>query len=108
VLTIPAYLVWAAVLYAVAGSVLTHRIGRPLVGLRASQQRCEADFRFGLVRLRENAEEVALHGGEQRERGALGARVVAIVENWWGLVRAQKRSPGSPRGTGRRRMCSRS
>ena len=48
-------------------------------------------LRFGLVPLRENAEEVALHGGEQRERGALGARVVAIVENWSELVRAQKR-----------------
>src|SRR5262245_37603661 len=90
-LTIPAYLVWAAILYAIAGSVLTHRIGRPLVGLRASQQRCEADFRFALVRLRENAEEVALYGGEQHERRALGARFVAIVQNWWGLVRAQKR-----------------
>src|SRR5215813_14022427 len=90
-LTIPAYLVWAAVVYAIVGSILTHRIGRPLVRLHASQQRREADFRFGLVRLRETAEEVALYRGEPLEQRGLGARFAAIVENWWELLRAQKR-----------------
>jgi putative ATP-binding cassette transporter len=90
-LTIPAYLVWAAVVYAIAGSFLTHRIGRPLVRLHASQQRREADFRFGLVRLRETAEEVALYRGEPLEQRGLGARFAAIVDNWWELLRAQKR-----------------
>ena len=90
-LTIPAYLVWAAVVYAVAGSVLTHYIGRPLVRLHASQQRREADFRFGLVRLRETAEEVALYRGESLEQRGLGTRFAAIVDNWWALLRAQKR-----------------
>ncbi len=90
-LTIPAYLVWAAVVYAVVGSVLTHRIGRPLVRLHASQQRREADFRFGLVRLRETAEEVALYRGEPLERRGLSTRFAAIVDNWWALLRAQKR-----------------
>ncbi len=90
-LTIPAYLVWAAVVYAVAGSVLTHYIGRPLVRLHASQQRREADFRFGLVRLRETAEEVALYRGEPLEQRGLGTRFAAIVDNWWALLRAQKR-----------------
>jgi putative ATP-binding cassette transporter len=90
-LTIPAYLVWAAVVYAIVGSILTHRIGRPLVRLHASQQRREADFRFGLVRLRETAEEVALYRGEPLEQRGLSARFAAIVENWWDLLRAQKR-----------------
>ncbi|HXJ34139.1 MAG TPA: ABC transporter ATP-binding protein/permease [Candidatus Eisenbacteria bacterium] len=90
-LTIPAYLVWAAVLYAVAGSLLTHRIGRALVRLHASQQRREADFRFSLVRLRETAEEVALSRGEPLERRSLRGRFAAIVDNWWQLLRAQKR-----------------
>ena len=90
-LTIPAYLVWAAVLYALGGSLLAHRIGRPLVRLHASQQRCEADFRFGLVRLRENCEEVALSRGEEREYGTLRARFASVVDNWWQLLRAQKR-----------------
>ena len=90
-LTVPAYLVWAAILYALAGSALTHWIGRPLVRLNARQQRTEADFRFGLVRLRENAEEVALYGGEAMEHRGLSQRFAAIVENWWQLLRAQKR-----------------
>src|SRR5262245_34273300 len=90
-LTIPAYLVWAAVLYAVVGSILTHRIGRPLVSLHASQQRREADFRFGLVRLRETAEEVALYRGEALEQRGLRMRFAGIVDNWWALLRAQKR-----------------
>ena len=45
----------------------TIKIGRPLVALNFAQQRYEADFRFSLVRLRENAESVALYGGEPRE-----------------------------------------
>ncbi|WP_367115820.1 hypothetical protein [Hyphomicrobium sp.] len=46
-------------------------IGRRLIGLKFNQQRLGADFRFGLVRLRENAEQVALMGGEAAERGLL-------------------------------------
>ena len=89
--TVPAFLVWSAILYALGGSVLTHRIGRPLVGLNARQQRAEADFRFGLVRLRENSEEVALYGGEALEQRTLGERFTAILDNWRRLLLAQKR-----------------
>ena len=49
--TIPGYMVWCALLYAVAGTWLTHVIGRPLIGLEFGQQRFEADYRFALVRL---------------------------------------------------------
>jgi putative ATP-binding cassette transporter len=90
-IAIPASLVWAAILYALGGSVVTHWIGRPLVGLNARQQRAEADFRFGLVRLRENAEEVALYGAETLEQRSLGERFTAILDNWWRLLLAQKR-----------------
>jgi putative ATP-binding cassette transporter len=90
-LAIPAFLVWAAILYAVGGSIVTHRIGRPLVGLSARQQRAEADFRFGLVRLRENSEEVALYGGEALEQRSLGERFNAILDNWRRVLLAQKR-----------------
>src|SRR6266436_5632657 len=58
-LHIPAYLVWAALLYAGIGTWLTVKIGRPLVPLNYARQRFEADFRFSLVRFRENAESVA-------------------------------------------------
>lgn len=60
-------MVWVALVYAVAGSVLTHVIGKPLIGLDFNQQRFEADFRFSLVRLRENSEGVALYRGEPEE-----------------------------------------
>jgi len=89
--TIPGYMVWVALLYAVVGSVLSHAIGRPLIGLNFAQQRFEADFRYGLVRVREHAESVALYGGEPQERAALLARFGRVVVNWWALVRAQKR-----------------
>ena len=68
-LVIPGYLVWGALIYAIFGTVLTHRIGAPLVDLNFQQQRYEADFRFNLVRVRENAEQIALLKGESAERG---------------------------------------
>ena len=64
---LPGYLVWAALLYALAGTWLTDWIGRPLVRLNFNQQRYEADFRFNLVRFRENTEGVALYHGEADE-----------------------------------------
>ena len=83
---IPGYMVWAALIYAVVGSVLTHLVGRPLIGLDFNQQRFEADFRFSLVRLRENSEGVALYRGEQEELGGLRQRFAAVVGNWWKLM----------------------
>jgi putative ATP-binding cassette transporter len=87
---IPGYMVWAALIYAVLGSVLTHLVGRPLIGLDFNQQRFEADFRFSLVRLRENSEGVALYRGEQEELGGLRQRFGAVVGNWWKLMLKQK------------------
>jgi putative ATP-binding cassette transporter len=89
--TIPGYMVWAALLYALAGTWLTNWIGRPLVGLNFDQQRYEADFRFGLVRFRENAEGVALYRGEADELRSFRERFAAVVDNWWGIMRRQKR-----------------
>src|SRR5436190_1615400 len=63
-ITIPGFMVWVAFIYALLGSVFTHRIGRSLIGINFQQQRLEADFRFGLVRVRENAEGIALYHGE--------------------------------------------
>jgi putative ATP-binding cassette transporter len=88
---LPGYLVWAAILYAVAGTWLTHWIGRPLVRLNFDKQRCEADFRFGLVRFRENTEGVALYRGETDELRGFRERFEAVVMNWWNIMRRQKR-----------------
>ena len=89
-ITIPGYMVWAALLYAAFGSVLTHFVGRPLAGLRFRQQRVEADFRFAMMRLRENSEGVALYGGEADEHRGLRARFAALVGNWWDIMRRAK------------------
>ena len=83
---IPGYMVWAALIYAVVGSVLTHLIGRPLIGLDFNQQRFEADFRFSLVRLRENSEGVALYRGEGEELAGLRRRFEAVMGNWWKVM----------------------
>jgi putative ATP-binding cassette transporter len=89
--SVPGYLLWAALLYAVVGSILTHYVGRRLIGLNFMQERYEADFRYSLVRLRENAEGIALYRGEAPEKTALLERIEWIRGNWWGLMRYTKR-----------------
>jgi len=88
--SIPGYMVWVAAVYAVAGTWLTHVIGRPLIALDFNQQRFEADFRFSLVRLRENSEGVALYRGEGEELVRFRDRFAAVIGNWWALMRKQK------------------
>ncbi len=90
-LTIPGYMVWVAVLYAIAGTWLTDWLGRPLVRLNFDKQRYEADFRFSLVRFRENTEGVALYRGEPDEFRGFRERFEDVVGNWWGIMRRQKR-----------------
>ena len=90
-ITIPGYMFWAAMLYAVVGSFLVHRVGRRLIGLNFQQQQYEANFRFSLVRLRENAEGVALYAGEAQEARGFEIRFADVVRNWWGLMYLQRR-----------------
>ena len=87
---IPGYLVWVALVYAIAGTFLTHFIGRKLIGLDFNQQRVEADFRFSLVRLRENSEGIALYRGEAEELGGLRGRFAAVITNWWQIMYKRK------------------
>ncbi len=89
-LRIPGFLVWAALLYAGVGTWVTLRIGRPLVALNFDRQRCEADFRFSLMRLRENAERVASYGGEQVELGVFQDRYQKILDNFWQIMARQR------------------
>ena len=88
--SIPGYMVWFALLYAVGGTWLTHLIGRPLVGLEFNQQRFEADFRFALVRLRENGEGVALYRGESGELSNFRGRFANVIANWWAIMKKRK------------------
>jgi putative ATP-binding cassette transporter len=88
--SIAGYMVWFALVYAIAGSWLTHVIGRQLIGLNFDQQRFEADYRFSLVRLRENSEGIALYRGESEETENFRARFGNVITNWWGIMRKQK------------------
>jgi putative ATP-binding cassette transporter len=88
---IPGYLVWGALVYAVFGTVLTQWIGSPLVNLSFEQQRYEADFRFNLVRVRENSEQIALLQGESAERERLSERFGRVIDNWYGIMSRTKR-----------------
>jgi putative ATP-binding cassette transporter len=88
---IPGYLVWGALIYAIFGTALTQWIGSPLVRLDFQQQRFEADFRFNLVRVRENSEQIALLQGESAERQRLSERFSRVVENWYAIMSRTKR-----------------
>ena len=84
------YMVWVAIVYAIVGTWLTHKIGKPLIPLNFNQQKYEADFRFNLVRFRENSEGVALYRGEEDELRGFRSRFASVVDNWWAIMKRQK------------------
>ncbi|MFD1709390.1 ABC transporter ATP-binding protein/permease [Ottowia sp. GY511] len=92
--TIPGFMVWMAVLYCGVGSVLTHYIGRPLIGLNFEQQKREADFRHHLVRVREYSESIALDKGEAVENRNLDTRFTSALANYLKLIAKQKQLVG--------------
>ena len=83
-------MVWLALAYCIVGTIITHYIGRPLIGLNFRQQRFEADFRHHLVRVREYSEAIALDRGEQVEQKQLDQRFGAVLGNYLQLIRQQK------------------
>ncbi|MDP2449279.1 MAG: ABC transporter ATP-binding protein/permease [Polaromonas sp.] len=87
---IPGFMVWMAVLYCAAGSIITHYIGRPQIRLNFLQQRYEADFRHHLVRVREYSESIALDKGEAVERVHLESRFSTVLGNYLTLIKKQK------------------
>jgi putative ATP-binding cassette transporter len=89
-ITIPGYMLWVAVLYSLIGTGLTHLIGRKLVPLSFNQQRLEANFRYRLVRVRENPEAIALSHGEAQEGVELGSSFQFVRDNFWAIMRRTK------------------
>ena len=87
---IPGFMVWAAILYCLVGSIITHYIGRPQIKLNFNQQRLEADFRHHMVRVREYSESIALDKGEMVERGQLDMRFSKVLGNYLMLIKSQK------------------
>jgi len=88
--TIYGYMVWLSLLYAVAGTYLTHRVGRQLIHLNYDQQRFEADFRFNMMRVRENSESIAFYRGELAEQQGFRDRFSHVIRNYWALMRREK------------------
>jgi putative ATP-binding cassette transporter len=88
---VPGFLVWVALLYAVGWTWVAGRVANPLIRLNYDQQRYQADFRFSLMRLRENSEAVALYGGEAKERSTFDRRFDRVYDNYQRLILRQKR-----------------
>lgn len=89
--SIPGYMVWFALFYAGIGSLLVAWIGKPLVKQNFNQQKFEADFRFGLIRIRENSEAIALYRGEKEEQNDLEGHFKKIQKNWLAIMKTTKK-----------------
>jgi putative ATP-binding cassette transporter len=76
--------------YAILGTYFSVVIGRRLVGLNYFQEKYQADFRFGLVHVRDNAEPIFIYGGEKHESDQLRGRFSKVVENFNKLIRWQR------------------
>lgn len=90
-LAIPGYILWVAFIYTAIGTWLTVKIGAPLISLNFAHELAEANFRYSLVRLRENSEGIAFYKGEQRERTEFMKRFGIIFDNFRGLMLRQKK-----------------
>lgn len=87
---IPGYMVWVALVYAGLGTWGAHLFGRRLIPLNFQKQRVEADFRYGLMRVRDNVEGIAFHKGETDEHARLDVRFTAVIGNWMAWARQTK------------------
>lgn len=88
--TIPGYMLWFALLYAIVGSIVVWFVGKPLVKLGFNQEWFEANFRFGLIRVRENSDAIALYHGEKSEREQLSGKFESIKTNWWSIMKVTR------------------
>ncbi len=88
-INVPGYMAWVCLIYALGGTLLANLVGRRLIPLNFQRQRFEANFRFALVRVRENAEGIALYRGEEDEAEALNARFTDVFNNGWRVLFTQ-------------------
>ncbi len=83
---IPRAMVFMVYLYVIVATLFAFKIGRPLILLNFLSERLTANFRYALLRLRENAENVAFYQGEAVERATLWTRFSAYIANLWARV----------------------
>ncbi len=88
---IPGAMLWLAAFYSLAGTWVNHTMGKALAALTWEKQKWEANYRFALMRLRENAELVAVYGGEVREKYGLTGRLAQIVATQLQIIHRNKR-----------------
>ena len=84
--TIPKAMVFLAYIYVIIATVFAFRIGRPLIRLNFLNERLTASYRYSLVRVRDNSENVAFYRGEQVENAGLMGRFAAVIANTWAIV----------------------
>ena len=84
------YMLWVTIIYAGIGTIFAHLVGRRLIGLNFDQQRYEADFRFNMMRVRENSESIAFYRGEEEEVAGFRERFSYVVKNFWQLMKATR------------------
>ncbi len=88
--TIYGYMFWLSLLYSGLGTLCAHLVGRKLIRLNFDQQRYEADFRFNMMRVRENSESIAFYRGEFAESVGFKERFANVIKNYWELMRRTK------------------
>ena len=84
------YMFWLSLLYSGLGTYFVHLVGKKLIRLNFDQQRYEADFRFSMMRVRENSESIAFYRGEMAEGVGFKERFANVIKNYWGLMRRTK------------------
>lgn len=90
-LYIHGYLVWAGIIYNLIGTILTFKIGKPLINLNFEQQRREATFRYAAIDLRTHSEHVALYRGEGHQKVILKDLFRNVLDNWYAIILRQKK-----------------
>ena len=85
-LQIPRAMVFLAYIYVIIATVFAVRIGRPLIRLNFLNELLTASYRYALVRVRDNSENIAFYRGEQVENGGLLTRFAAVIANTWQIV----------------------
>lgn len=89
-LIIPGYMFWFSFVYSGLGTFFAHKVGRKLIGLNFDQQKYEADFRFSMMRVRENSESIAFYRGEPAELEGFNLKFSNVIKNYWQLMKKTK------------------
>ncbi|MBR4641400.1 MAG: ABC transporter ATP-binding protein/permease [Selenomonadaceae bacterium] len=89
-LVIPGYMFWFSFVYSGLGTFFAHKVGRKLIGLNFDQQKYEADFRFSMMRVRENSESIAFYRGEASELEGFNLKFSNVIKNYWQLMKKTK------------------